>query len=90
MADKLLVGSEMVSRYENGKSVCKIDHLYVLCQLFDVSSDYLIYGNDKSSKMETFPLIAKLLESASDFDIDRIYQMIQLMIKKDLDIIICE
>ncbi len=44
VADELGITSEMVIRIERGKSGCKTDHLFVLCQLFQVSADYLLTG----------------------------------------------
>ena len=44
LADILGISADQVSNIELGKSACKIDHIYLLMQVLDISADYL-FGN---------------------------------------------
>ena len=40
LADILGISADQVSNIELGKSACKIDHIYLLMQVLDISADY--------------------------------------------------
>ena len=89
VADELGITSEMVIRMEKGKSGCKTDHIFILCQLFKISADHLLYGKEETE--EQYEILSKpilkdkisdLLLGATDFEIDKIYRMIQLMLEQ--------
>lgn len=63
-ADIIGIGKDQLSRIENGKVPCKVEYLFVMVELLDVSSDYLLYGKkDRLTEISTF------LESLSEIDI---------------------
>ncbi|RDY30243.1 helix-turn-helix domain-containing protein [Lachnotalea glycerini] len=86
VADELGVTSEMVIRIEKGKSACKTDHIFVLCQLFNISADYLLSGKKlqkeeiANSKLDN--MIDNLLLDVDEFEKDKIFRIIQLMLEK--------
>lgn len=43
----LEISANQVSRIENGRAVCTIQHMFILAQLLDVSVDYLLFGKEK-------------------------------------------
>lgn len=43
-ADIIGIGKDQLSRIENGKVLCKIEHIYVISQVLEVSCDYLLFG----------------------------------------------
>lgn len=44
LADILGISSDQISNIELGKSACKTDYIFLLTQIFDVSTDYLFEG----------------------------------------------
>ena len=40
------VSANQISRIENGRAKCTIEHLFVLAQVLDCSADYLLYGKE--------------------------------------------
>lgn len=47
------LGIDQISKIERGKSSCKLEHLFVIAQYLDVSTDYLLFGrNEKAEIME--------------------------------------
>lgn len=47
IAKKLGTSQTMYARYERGASELPIRHLYTLCNLYNVSSDYILGRTDK-------------------------------------------
>jgi len=89
VADELGITSEMVIRMEKRKSGCKTDHIFILCQLFQISADYLLYGKEETeeqneilSKTILEAKISDLLLEATDYEKDKIFRMIQLMLEQ--------
>ena len=39
--------ANQVSRIETGKARCKLEHIYVLCQVLSCSADYLLFGKEE-------------------------------------------
>ena len=48
-ADIIGIGKDQLSRIETGKVACKIDYLFVMSKILNVTSDYLLYGGNFSS-----------------------------------------
>lgn len=46
-ADIIGIGKDQLSRIENGKVPCKIEYLYVIAQLLQVSVDFIMFGKNK-------------------------------------------
>jgi transcriptional regulator with XRE-family HTH domain len=41
------VSANQVSRIETGKVKCKLEHIFVLCQVLECSADYLLFGTNE-------------------------------------------
>ena len=50
-ADIIGIGKDQLSRIENGKANCTMPQLYVLTQLYECTSDYLLFGKEKETKL---------------------------------------
>lgn len=85
LSELLHLSADSISNYENGKTTCMPEHVTKICQLLNISADYLYFGVEKelipkeSSKMET---ILNVLESCSEFDLGRIHSMIQILLQQ--------
>lgn len=44
------ITTNQVSRIENGRAKCTLEHLFALTQILDCSADFLLYGTEPSSK----------------------------------------
>lgn len=49
-ADMIGIGKDQLSRIENGKVPCKLEYLYVITQLLQVSVDYLMFGEQEKEE----------------------------------------
>ena len=82
LAEKLLLSEDTISNIENGKTTCMPEHLTKICQIFNVSADYLYFdmmkelNNPSNTDMDS---IIALLEGRSEFDITRAKQMLQIL-----------
>jgi len=83
LAEKLMLSVDMLSKIENGKSVCMPEHITRICQLFNISADYFYFGYKRNLKQDVGIdfAISRLLESADDTKKDQIYRMIQIMME---------
>lgn len=45
------VSANQVSRIETGKVKCKLEHIFILCQIFECSADYLLFGKEENSRL---------------------------------------
>lgn len=43
----LSISANQVSRIETGKVKCKLEHIFILCQILECSADYLLFGAEK-------------------------------------------
>lgn len=50
IAAYLDITTNQVSRIENGRAKCTLEHLFILAQVLDCSADFLLYGTEPSSK----------------------------------------
>lgn len=46
------LGKDQISKIETGKSPCKLEHLFVIAQYLEVSTDYLLYGNEDKEEID--------------------------------------
>ena len=53
-ADLIGIGKDQLSRIENGKVPCKLEHLFVIAQYLNITTDYLLYGRSYSEGVEHF------------------------------------
>ncbi|MBR0461775.1 MAG: helix-turn-helix transcriptional regulator [Erysipelotrichaceae bacterium] len=52
LADRMYVSRQLVSKWENGMGVPKIDHIIDLCEILDVSFEELLCLNDGKETKE--------------------------------------
>lgn len=76
MSEMLGICKDQYSRIETGKVVCKLDYLYVIAQILDVSTDYLIFGYTGS-----YETIISKLEMASPKTLEKISRIISVMVE---------
>ena len=67
LADFILITPIQYSRIENGKSMCRLEHLYSIAQYLDVSVDYLLFG--KTEKAEEVKEIERMLVGKNSLQI---------------------
>ena len=48
-AEKLGVSRQSVSKWESGNVMPDLNNLVAMCELFGVSSDYILYGKETAS-----------------------------------------
>lgn len=85
LAEKLMLSVDSISNYENGRTTCMHEHITHLCQIFNVSADYFYFGDDKKLKQKDNDVVAKIsdiISNCSDFDKDRAYHMLLLLLAK--------
>lgn len=59
MSELLGITSNQLSRIENGRTKCKLEHIFVLAQMFNCSSDYLLFGRSESENCDDFVRITR-------------------------------
>lgn len=83
LAEALYITEESVSNIENGKTMCMPEHLMKICQLFNVSADYLYFGIDRELEKKAnddYETILETLKTCNDFDLNRIKQMLPILL----------
>jgi len=86
LAEILSVSIDSVSKYENGKVAFGNDYMLKLCKMYNVSADYFLFNMDKplyDAPKDSDMKIANLLESCNEFDKERAYQIIKIMLNKN-------
>ncbi len=53
LADKMNVSIQMISNLERGNKAIRIDNLVNLCQILDVSTDYILTGRETRDDFHT-------------------------------------
>lgn len=80
LAEIMYLSVDSISKIENGKVNCMLEHVVKLCNVFDVSADYFYFGetsyNQVDEKMEN---ILKLLKNKSDADKKKAYEILRLV-----------
>lgn len=85
LAEFLFLSVDSISNYENGKTTCMPEHLIKICQLFNVSADYFFFDIDReliSEEKSGLAQIIEILKKCTEFDLKRIYHMIQIILEK--------
>ena len=59
MSELLGITSNQLSRIENGRTKCKLEHIFALAQMFSCSSDYLLFGRSESENCDDFVRITR-------------------------------
>lgn len=84
LADKLILSVDSISRIENGKVMCMPEHLVHICEILDVTTDYLYFGEYLISTEENARLsnINNMIVGCSLEELDRLEQMIKLFLNR--------
>ena len=73
LAEELFLSVDSVANFENGRSTCMPEHVARICEIFNVTSDYIYYGKEA---------VLDLLEDCNVDDLRRIEQMIKIYLRK--------
>lgn len=77
-ADIIGIGKDQLSRIENGKVPCKVEYLFVIAQLLNVSTDYLLFGKSYIVEAE---LLNSLWSNMSENNRKKAMKIIELMME---------
>lgn len=75
-AEFLGISKDQLSRIENGRTVCRTEHLYVIAQYLEVSVDYLLFGNEYEQQKK------ELLEATANMktkELEKVIRIIKIM-----------
>ena len=81
LAEKLFLTAESVSNFENGKTMCMPENVARICELFDVTADYIYYGVECNGVVTGADNIVNLLKECNADELDRIEKMITLFLR---------
>lgn len=85
LAEELYISREMLSRIENGKSICGLDLMLYLRQRFDKTVDYFCFGEDYGNESKTrLEIINELKTIMYDVEMKllfRIYEIVKIQTK---------
>lgn len=89
LAEELGISIDQMSNIENGKSACKPDYIFQLVGILGISSDYLFFGEDAEPIKESIEVkhsalekIMIILSEVDEYEKDKIYRMISIMLEK--------
>ena len=81
LAEKLFLTAESVSNFENGKTMCMPENVAKICELFDVTADYIYYGvESRGTDVTGVDNIVNLVKDCNPNELDRIGKMIMLFL----------
>ena len=81
LAEKLFLTAESVSNFENGKTMCMPENVARICELFDVTADYIYYGVENiGTDVTGVDNIVNLVKDCNPNELDRIGKMIMLFL----------
>lgn len=83
LANRLMLTAESVSNIESGKTNCMPEHIVHICEIFNITTDYLYFGieNQEQVKADADELSA-LLSACSAEELERVTQMVKLFLRK--------
>lgn len=84
LADLLYLSVDSISRMENGKVMCMPEHVVHICEIFNVSADYLYFGYIvvENSQNKTYINIRKMLVDCDEEELKCLEQVITLFLNK--------
>ncbi|MFA9466793.1 MAG: helix-turn-helix domain-containing protein [Velocimicrobium sp.] len=84
LAELLYLSVDSVSRIENGKGMCMPEHVVHICEIFNVTADYLYFGNVNVTciKSNTLQKICKMLGECGEAELKRLEKVISLFLNK--------
>ena len=74
LADMMNVSIQMVSNLERGNKAIRIDNLINLCQILDISSDYILTGKET---LDDFSALATRISQLPDKDKKMIKMLVE-------------
>lgn len=77
-ADIIGIGKDQLSRIENGKVPCKVEYLFLMAQILNVSAEYLLYGK---TYMEETEHLNSLWSIMSENNRKKVIRIIELMLE---------
>lgn len=82
LAEKLILSVDSISRIENGKVMCMPEHLVHICEILNVTSDYLYFGETEKicEEMNSLSNIDAKLAGCNSDEIRRVEQMMALFL----------
>lgn len=82
LAEALFLSVDSVSRIETGKGMCMPEHLVHICEILNVTSDYLYFDKKKEEGNTPVNRINEMLLGCNEDEIERLEQMMKLFLKK--------
>lgn len=79
LAEKINVSVQMISNLESGKKAIRPENIVKLCSALEISTDYLLTGNNSDTAIQK---ISHKLAELSPESIKVIEQLIELLAKK--------
>lgn len=84
LAEEMNISREMLSRIENGRNSCQLDQLMFLCQKFNKSADYFLFGTEAEqyilkTRMEMILEIQKMLGGVPKENLMYICRIIKIL-----------
>lgn len=65
LAEMLFLSVDSISKIENGKVMCMPEHVVKICQIYEVSTDYLFFGGKSCSFISLENSDSKILHALS-------------------------
>ena len=84
LAEKLGVSPQMISNLELGKKAIRPENLLRLCEVLDLSADYVLTGKGENDSVER---LTKRLKNFSDDDIRMVDRLISYIERKNTEYI---
>ena len=79
LSEKLMLSVDSVSNIENGKTTCMPEHIMRLCQLFNVSADYIYFGEEIIVEDKDIGLY-ELLEECCEDELEKIRKLAMIIL----------
>lgn len=81
LADELGVSPKHISHSENGTSGFSLKNLIQICNLFECSLDYIVFGNRNDSTLSKLPPeIVTVLNTGSKEELDRLNRYLNVLV----------
>lgn len=84
LAELLCLSVDSISKIENGKINCMPEHFTKICQIFNVSADYFLFGMDRElipKNAVAIDEIINCLYGCTEVQISKINRLIQIMLE---------
>ena len=75
-AELLGISKDQLSRIENGRAVCRTEHLYVIAQYLEVSVDYLLFGNKYEQQKKE---LLEATENMKTKELEKVIRIVKIM-----------